>query len=62
MTLQDVFDSGCVSFYEYLAEKEVKLAHTDNVKTSFLKQIKEDLSTILDRSLKKFMTILKEAG
>ena len=57
-----MFDSGCITFFEYLSEKERKMAHTNNVKTAFLKQIKEELSAILERAMGKFKTILKETG
>jgi hypothetical protein len=51
-----------VAFYQYLAAKEEKLAQTDNVKTVVMKQIKEELSSMLEVALEKFNIILKEAG
>ena len=40
----------------------MKLSCTNNVKTYDLKVIKEELSILLERAMKKFKIILKEAG
>lgn len=47
VTLQDVFEAGCLAFYQYLEAKEQKMAETDNIKTIGLKLIKEELSAAL---------------
>lgn len=51
-----------MAFYQYLSAKEEKLAQTDNVKTVVMKQIKEELSAMLEVALEKFNIILKDAG
>lgn len=38
------------------------MTHTDHLNTFDLKTVKEELSTFLDKALKKFTFILNEAG
>lgn len=62
ITLDDTFQEGCYIFYQYLIQKEEKLARVENLNTLHLKCIKEELNTVLDEANCKFKAIHQEVG
>jgi hypothetical protein len=57
--LEDCFEEGCFLFFNFLANKEQKMASFDGQSTFLLRSIKDELGGVLDSAKAKFSIILK---
>lgn len=62
ITLDDTFQEGCYIYYQYLSQKEEKLARVESLTTLHLKNIKEELNAVLEEANSKFKSIYQEVG
>jgi hypothetical protein len=62
ITLDDTFQEGVFLYYQYLAQKEEKLARVESLTTLHLKTIREELNAVLEEANGKFKAIHQEVG